>query len=127
MNRIFFLFFGMMFFVAAKAQNNYTEAIRQGDEAFNNGQYKVAINKYFAAQAFDPSKKDIVKEKVGMTFDKIDGLRVQAIDSKKDAVDALQKAQTQKEIADSARIEAQKQKELADTALEETKKQKLRA
>ncbi len=127
MNKISFLLFGVIFFVAAAAQNNYTEAIKQGDDAFSNGQYKLAINKYFAAEAFDPSKKDIVKEKVGLTFDKIDALRQDAIDSKKEAVDALGEAQTQKKFADSALIEAQKQKELAEVALEETKKQKLRA
>ncbi len=127
MNRIFFLFFSIIFFVTAKAQNNYTEAIKQGDDAFANGQYKTAINKYFAAEAFDPTKKDVVTGKVKLTFDKIDALRQDAIASKKDAVDALEEAQTQKKFADSALIEAQKQKELTEVALEETNKQKLLA
>src|SRR5882672_8052903 len=127
MNKIFFLLFGMLFFVTAKAQNNYAEAIMQGDDAFKNGQYKVAVNKYFAAEAFDPSKKDIVKEKLRLTFDKIDELRLDAIESKKDAVDALTEAQKQKTFADSALIEVQKQKELVEGALAGTKKQKLLA
>lgn len=110
MNKIFFLLFSITCFVTAKAQNTYTTAIKQGDDAFNNGQYKVAINKYFAAEAFDPSKKDVVKEKLNLTFDQIDALRLKAIDSKKKV--------------DSALIEAQKQKKLAEDALEETKKQK---
>jgi hypothetical protein len=124
MNRIFFLFFGIISFTAAKAQNNYAEAISQGDEAFRKGQYKTAINKYFAAEAFDPPKKDIVKEKVSETFDKIEALRQEAIDSRKNAVNALTEAQLQKKLADSALGEARKQKELAEKALEETNKQK---
>lgn len=57
MRKVLFLFFYMIFIVTAKAQNNYAEAISQGDDAFGRGQYKVAIDKYFAAEAFDPSKK----------------------------------------------------------------------
>lgn len=125
MNRIFFLSFSIIFFVTAKAQNNYDEAITQGNDAFQNGQYKLAINKYFAAQAFDPSKKDIVKEKLKLTFDKIDALRIEATNSKKDAVDALTEAQKQKALTDKALIEVKKQKELVEEALAETKKQKL--
>jgi hypothetical protein len=124
MNKLFFLLFGMIFFVTAKTQSNYTEAIAQGDDAFKNGQYKVAINKYFAAEAFDPSKKDIVKEKLNSTFDRIDGLRLDAISSKKEADDNLNEAQIQKNKADSALTvandalkEAQKQKNKADSAL----------
>jgi hypothetical protein len=127
MNKIFFLLSAVIFFITVKAQNNYSEALAQADDAFKNGQYKVAINKYFAAEAFDPSKKDIVNEKVKLTFDKIDALRVEAIDSKKDAVDALTEAQKEKQLADSALMEAQRQKELAEIALLETKKEKLLA
>jgi Protein of unknown function (DUF1566) len=125
MRKILFLFFYMILIVTAKAQNNYAEAISQGDDAFERGQYKVAIDKYFAAEAFDPSKKDAVKEKLRITFDKIDELRLQAIDSKKDAVDALEASQKQKRIADTALAASQKQKQIADTALAEAKKQKL--
>ena len=127
MSRIFFLFFGMIFFVAAPAQNNYAGAISQGDDAFRRGQYKTAIDKYFAAEAFDPSKKDVVKEKVRQVFDKIEALRLEALDSRKDAVNALTETQKQKKFADSARMEAQKQKEVAEQALEEVQKQKLLA
>jgi hypothetical protein len=127
MSRIFLLVFGVICFVAVKAQSNFNEAITQGDDAFKNGQYKAAINKYFAAEAFDPSKKDVVKEKLKLTFDKIESLRLEAIDSKKDAVDALTEAQKQKGLADSALIEVEKEKELVEIALAEIKKQKLLA
>lgn len=125
MKKIFLLLFNITSFVAAQAQTTYAEAIKQGDDAFTKGQYKIAIDKYFAAEAFDPAKKDIVTGKVKLTFDKIDALRQDAIDSKKEAVDALGEAQTQKKFADSALIEAQKQKELAEMSLAETNKQKL--
>jgi len=125
MRKTFFLLFSVICFVTTKAQSNYTEAIGQGDDAFKSGQYKAAINKYFAAEAFDPSKKDVVKEKLKLTFDKIESLRLEAIDSKKDADNALTEAQKQKGLADSALIQVQKEKELTEIALAETKKQKL--
>jgi len=56
------------------AQSNYTEAVQQGDAAFKKGEYKTAINKYFAAEAFDPTKKEAVKGKVNVVFDKIETL-----------------------------------------------------
>ena len=39
MSRIFLLVFGVICFVAVKAQSNFNEAITQGDDAFKNGQY----------------------------------------------------------------------------------------
>jgi hypothetical protein len=54
----------MAFLLSAKGQNNYAEAKKQGDAAFKKGQYKLAIDKYFAAEAFDPTKKDMVTEKL---------------------------------------------------------------
>ena len=90
-----FLFFSMIVFVTAWGQRNYTEAMRQGDDAFNKQHYKIAINKYFAAEAFDPAKKDEVKEKVNKAFDAIEALR-------KKAEDALIEAQKQKEKAEAS-------------------------
>ncbi|MCB0535393.1 MAG: hypothetical protein KDD14_24510, partial [Saprospiraceae bacterium] len=68
------LLFALLAF-SAQAQNNYTEAIQQGDAALRRGQYKTAINKYFAAEAFDPSKKAVVQGKVNKAFDAIEALR----------------------------------------------------
>ncbi len=75
---ISFLFF-IACFVIASGQKNYAEAIQLGDDAFNKQQYKKAINKYFAAEAFDPDKKDSVKIKVNMVFDAIEALRKKAV------------------------------------------------
>ena len=97
MNRLLFFFFCTTLFVVTNAQNNYTEAIKQGDDAFNKGQYKMAINKYFAAEAFDPSKKESVKAKVNMVFDKIESLRKKAEEAEHAATKA--KTETDKALA----------------------------
>lgn len=59
----------------AQTQNNYTEAIQQGDAALGEGKYKIAIKKYHAAEAFDPSKKDFVQGKVESVLDAVEALR----------------------------------------------------
>ena len=90
-----YLFFSLLLIlsVAVKGQRNYAEAMQHGDAAFSNGQYKSAINYYFAAGAFDPAMKNIVKEKVNKAFDMIDALKKKAEGSEKQAVQALNKAQ----------------------------------
>ena len=100
MRHLLFFISCVIFFVTAKGQSNYSEAMKQGDDAFNKGQYKIAINKYFAAEAFDPSKKEIVKEKVNKAFDRIEALKKkaegaekQATIAKKETENALNKAQ----------------------------------
>lgn len=86
----------------AAAQRNYTEAIQQGDAAFAKGEYKTAINKFFAAEAFDPSKKEAVKGKVNAVFDRIEGLRKEAEAAKKRADQKTTEALEEKERADKA-------------------------
>ena len=101
MNKLLLLLLYVTFFVTANGQTNYTEAMQQGDSVLRNGEYKLAVDKYFAAQAFDPAKKDVVKEKIKFTFDKIEALRQEAITSKQEVEQALKEKQRQKEIADS--------------------------
>jgi hypothetical protein len=134
MNRLLLLLFCVILFIGARGQTSYTEAIKQGDAAFKNGHYKLAIEKYFAAEAFDPTKKNIVREKVKLTFDKIEALRSEAdkalieIQKQKQRGDsALKETQKQKDRADIALKETQKQKDRADSALKETQRQKERA
>ena len=117
MNKLLLLFIYTTFFVTARGQTSYTTAMKQGDSAFNNGQYKLAIDKYFAAQAFDPAKKEVVKEKMKLTFGKIEALRQEAITSKQEAEQALEEAQKQKARAEVALEEKQKQKEIADSTV----------
>ena len=79
--------------VVADAQTNYAEAIRQGDDAFSIKEYKTAINKYFAAEAFDPSKKDEVKVKVNRVFDRIEALRAEVRQAQTTTDSAYRQAQ----------------------------------
>ena len=104
-----FLFFTLFTIISAtaNAQRNYADAIRQGDEAFNKQQYKTAINKYFAAEAFDPGKKDSVKRKVNIVFDQIEALR-------KKAEDALKEAKKQTRIAQANSLISEAKTLLAD-------------
>ncbi len=89
----YLLSFVICFLLSAstKAQTSYAEAIQQGDAAFKNQEYKKAINKYFAAEAFDPGKKDEVKAKVNLVFDRIEKLRVEAEKAKKEKETAIKK------------------------------------
>ena len=126
MNRLLFFSFCMIFFVAAKGQKNYAEAMQQGDDAFKNGQYKTAINKYFAAEAFDPTKKNIVKDRVNIVFDAIEALRKKAeialAEAKKQtnlAIEAKKEAEKQTNLALEAKKEAEKQKDIAQWALKQ--------
>ena len=83
------------------AQSNYNEAIQQGDDAQKRADYPTAINKYFAAEAFDTSKKEIVRAKVNEVFTKVNNLR-------KEAEEARKEAEIQKTEAESAKIETEK-------------------
>ena len=89
MKNLLFLLPLLLLAYQTTAQNTYTEAIQQGDQALNQGQYKTAINKYFSAEAFDPSKKEAVQEKVNSVFDKMEVLMLQA---EAETQAALQKA-----------------------------------
>lgn len=82
----------LFFFLAAGtafAQRSYAEAIQQGDAALRQGKYKTAVDKYFAAEAFETSKKKAVQAKVNTVFDKIEALRKEAETAKKKAEAAL--------------------------------------
>jgi WD40 repeat protein len=88
----------------AKGQRNYDEAMRQGDDAFSKRDYKTAINKYFAAEAFEPTKKDSVKAKVDSAFTAINDLRAEAEKARKEAVKAKLAANEQRKITLVSRL-----------------------
>jgi hypothetical protein len=116
MIRLLFFLYCITLWVTAKGQKNYVEAMQQGDAAFKIGDYATAYKKYFAAEAFDPGKKDIVKQNVTKVFVAIEALR-------KKAEGALAEAKKQTNFAIEAKKGAEKQKEIAETALKETQKQ----
>lgn len=66
--------FALLVTSTATAQRTYAEAMQQGDAALRRGAYKTAIDKYFAAEAFAPSKKETVRTKVNAVFDRIEAL-----------------------------------------------------
>lgn len=91
---LIFIFYSLL--VKAHSQvNNYYDAIKEGNKEFAKGEYKKAINYYFAAAAFQPENKGEVKEKVNKAFAAIEALR-------KKAEDALADAEKQKKIAQQA-------------------------
>ncbi|MCC5946703.1 MAG: leucine-rich repeat domain-containing protein [Bernardetiaceae bacterium] len=97
------------------AQSSYQEAIDMADAAFKTGSYKRALNLYFAAEAFSPQKKEEVKAKVNMVFDKIEALRKEAESSRFQAIQA-------QKIAERALNETEVQKQLAGENYEKATK-----
>lgn len=108
---LIFIFFALTVNVHSQV-NNYYDAMKEGNKAFDKGEYKKAINFYFAAAAFMPENKGEVKEKVNKAFDAIEALR-------KKAEDALAEAKKQTHLALEAKKEAEKQKDIAQKALQQ--------
>ncbi len=96
------LFVGLMFCLPCFifSQSSYQEAITLGDQALEQRQFQQAINYYFAAEAFDPSKSEVVKMKVNYAFQKIQALNQQLQQKEQELQLALVEA-------DSARTDAQ--------------------
>jgi len=117
MKRITVIIFLLHCAFQIKAQNTYSEAIKQGDAAFAKGDYRVAINKYFAAEAFEPSKREGIKEKVNSVFDKIESLRKDAEKAKSSAIKSEKKAILEAELARKQELLAKKEKARNDTLI----------
>jgi WD40 repeat protein len=125
MKHLFYLLICMGVFVIAKAQkpnkknnhviSNYQQAIRQGDSALIEGNYPFAINKYFAAEAYEPSRNDEVKLKIDTVFYRIIKLKEDALKDRNHALDLQKSLKKQFAKAENARIAAEQQK---DTTLQ---------
>jgi len=122
MKKLLFILLCLLPALLATAQNNYAEAIQQGDAAFKKGEYKKAINKYFAAEAFDPSKKEVVKGKVNVVFDKIEALRKEAEEAKEQAQTALAQVNKEQQKTKAALAETDKARLRADSSLQKANK-----
>ena len=79
------------------AQRTYEEAIGKGDIALKRQQFKEAINFYFAAEAFDPSKREVARAKINHVFDEIETLKKTAENLAKTSQLAAVAIQAQKE------------------------------
>lgn len=110
MKSILLLFAILLAGATAWGQRSYQEAISQGDAALKRGQYKTAIAKYFAAEAFDPSKKEAVKAKVNRVFDEIERLKKEAEQSRKAAL-------KKKKIAEDALAQVKREQERSQALL----------
>ncbi len=88
MKQIFLILIGSLFFLSSYEQTNYDEAIGRGDTLLIQGDYGKAIDLYLAAQAFNPLKKDFVKEKIQKVYTTVETLRKVAT-RQRDSLDTL--------------------------------------
>jgi len=91
-----------------KAPRSYEDCIRQGDRALQTGNFGVAIQKYFAAEAFDPSQRTAVQQRVEQVFAKMQALQQQTKEAEKQATRALQKLKTANAETKAALAKAEK-------------------
>lgn len=89
-----------------QAIRDYDQAIAKGDTAVSKKQFNKAIEYYFAAEAFDPTKKDSVKAKVNRAFVAIEALRKKAEADKTRAETAEKNAKIQTKKAHSLTLSA---------------------
>ena len=78
MKQIFLILIGSLFFLSSFEQINYNTAIGKGDSLYKAGKFGEAIDLYLAAQAFNPLKKDTVKQNIKKVYTKITGLQKEA-------------------------------------------------
>jgi len=72
MKRFKLIFFFALLSLSLFAQNNYNEAIQQGDAAFKNADYTTAIKKYLMARAFNSNMRETVQERLDAVYKAID-------------------------------------------------------
>jgi Leucine-rich repeat (LRR) protein len=101
-------------------QRTFNEAIQLGDKALKNGQFDEAINYYFAAEAFAPNNRKIVRKRIKKVFDAINRVKIQAEKDKQAAIKsqaaaekARQEAVTAKKLAEFQKQQAEQEKEKA--------------
>ena len=90
------------------AQSTFKEAILAGDKALKRGDFEQALKEYFAAEAFEPSQRGLVRKKLRQVFDGINTQRIKAIESDTLAQRARREAVAAREKEGNARIDAEK-------------------
>src|SRR5690554_2241051 len=106
MRKLVFILVYVLLSSAALAQRNYGETMQEGLEDFDKGDYKTAINLFFAAEAFHPMKKEEVKENVNEACERIDRLRREAEEAKSIADFERNNALIEKERAEQQALTA---------------------
>ncbi len=112
-------------FILAQTQDvpnsmaDYRQKLLAGDEALRNGQFKLAIDKYDAAEAYDPHRKDVIRKRVKKVLEAVEELAEKA----KANADAARRSETE---AKNARIRAEQSEirlqELVDSLDDSNKK-----
>lgn len=98
----------LLFVTNAFTQTSFDKIIGEGDKAMIAGNFLDALKKYDAAEAFDPTKKDKVKEKRNTLFNRIESLRIKAKKAEDSTKKLLIEVESQKRIAESALAKAEK-------------------
>ena len=100
------------------AQQNYTEALQQGQAAARKGDYEIALKKYRAAQAFDPDKRTEVDKEIDLAFAGMRRQRDEAVEAKKRAEKAEQVARDLVKQVEAEKRKALDEKEKAQALSE---------
>ena len=105
MKKIAFSFIILFASLPLFAQNNYNEAIQQGDAAFNRAEYPIAIQKYLVARTLAPNKIDDVKGKLDKVYIAIN-TNQKELDQTKTKLENLQAelAKTNKQLTEALAI-----------------------
>ncbi len=64
--------------VSGITAQNFNQIIASGDTFLGKRDYQSALKEYFAAQATDPSRTNIVRQKITFAYTKINDLRIEA-------------------------------------------------
>jgi WD40 repeat protein len=117
---ILFLFFNINSLFSQsdseKTINTYDKAIDAGKKAVINKEFEKAINYFFAAEAYAPSQRSEVKRLIDDVFNKINGLKEEALKAQKEAIAAQLEAEKALEQAKLERERAEKKEKEAKEA-----------
>ena len=105
-----------------KTINTYEKAIKAGKKAVKDKKFDDAVNYFFAAEAYDPSRRQEVEGWIDTVFNRIQVLKTDAEKAKGEAIKAKDAAVNALAEASRQRLRAEKEKERAkkneDAAIE---------
>lgn len=83
----FLLFLGLQISLFAQENNcpHFKRLLQEAQQALDKGDYEMAMNKYNSARAHCPTRTGEVDAAVNLFFQRLNGLREEAIESKKEA------------------------------------------
>lgn len=102
--------------LSLSAQSSYEEAIQMGDRAFMEARYADALQKYRAAQAFEPAKQSIVDSKIYLIFEAIGNQKREAEEARIQAAESERLARRSLAAMEKAKEESEQQRRIAEEA-----------